>query len=65
MKINILLPVSSLMSSLSLKKAIRLSKRELSHIYNIVSTSTYLSLHIYQKTFQSVFLKSSTPLTKG
>ena len=65
MKINILLPVTSITSSLSLKKAIRLSKHELSHIYHIVNTSMYLSLNVYQKAFQSIFLKSSTPLTKG
>ncbi len=58
MKINILLPVTSITSSLGFEKVIRAYELQDSCIYNIVSTSTFLSLNVYQKIFR-VFLKSS------
>lgn len=65
MKINTLLPVSSIMSSLSLKKVMWACKRKGLRIYNTVNTWTHLNLNIHKTIFQSVLLKSFHPLIEG
>ena len=65
MKIYTLLPVSSIMSYLSLKKVMWACKREGLRIYNTVNMWTHLNLNIHKTIFQSVLLKSFHPLIEG
>lgn len=51
MKINTLLPVSSIMSYLSLKKVMWACKREGLRIYNTVNMWTHLNLNIHKTIF--------------